>query len=81
VNPAVATRGIGDEMVLLDLESGLYYCLNEVGACIWAQLATSSVEEVIAHIVEQFDVAAAQAAGDVTAFLDDMARLGLLIAQ
>lgn len=37
--PAVRSRELDDELVLLDLDAGTYYSLNRSGAEVWAALA------------------------------------------
>ena len=36
LSTSVVTSSVGDEMVVLDLDSGLYHSLNEVGAFVYA---------------------------------------------
>lgn len=36
--PAVRSRALDDELVLLDLDAGTYYSLNRTGALVWAAL-------------------------------------------
>lgn len=84
-NPSVApkqdivARSVGDEMVLLDLDSGTYFTLNGVGAFIWKRIeAQDDVDAIASHIVQQYEVELAQARADVSAFLSDMLTQGLV---
>jgi len=53
--------------------------LNPAGRCIWEALAEDrSLEEVVAAVVERFDVDADQARADTAAFVEDLIRQGLI---
>jgi hypothetical protein len=64
---------IGSESVILDLKSGVYYGLNETGNQIWQWLQQPKTEsEIIALILEEYDVTPEQGAKDVKALLQEM---------
>jgi hypothetical protein len=70
---------LADEAVLLDLESGVYYGLDPVGARIWQLVqAPTTVGAVREAIVAEFDVAPERCERDLLALLRDLARAGLL---
>jgi hypothetical protein len=51
--------------------------LNPTGRFIWELLAEDrSLEELVAAVVEQFDVGADRAGADVRAFVHDLAQQG-----
>jgi hypothetical protein len=53
--------------------------LNDTGTCVWNLLAENrTADELAAAVSEQFEVDAAAARGDVQAFLDEIARLGMI---
>ena len=53
--------------------------LNDTGACVWKMLVEErSLDELTAAVSEHFDVASETARDDVQAFVDEIARLGLL---
>ena len=75
----VIFRQMGDEMVLLDLESGLYFGVDGVGQRIWEAFAEGrNVEEAVAVVVAEYEVEAAQAQADVIAFVRNLVDRGLL---
>ena len=37
-SPHQVSTGLGDEVAILNLQSTLYFGLDEVGACIWQEL-------------------------------------------
>ncbi|MEE2785590.1 MAG: PqqD family protein [Pseudomonadota bacterium] len=75
----VISRQTGDEMVLLDLESGLYFGVDGVGQRIWETFAEGrNLEEAIAVVVAEYEVDQAQAQADVIAFVRNLVDRGLL---
>lgn len=55
--------------------------LNEVGACIWRQLEkNASREEMLARILEEFEVSAGEAEADLEEFLQLLREKNLLEA-
>jgi coenzyme PQQ synthesis protein D (PqqD) len=75
----VMSRLVGDETVLLDLSSGIYFGLDGVGKRIWESLSEGlSLTETAAVIVREFDVAEEQAQADLIAFATDLVQRGLL---
>jgi hypothetical protein len=70
---------IGGEVVILDLEAGVYFGLNEVGARIWSLLKDPvGVEDVCMVIVEDYDVTADRCREAVLALFQDLADRGLI---
>lgn len=75
----IVARSVGDEMVLLDLESGTYFTLNGVGALIWKRIEEQDdVDAIAAHIVDHYEVELVQARADVSAFFSNMLEQGLV---
>ena len=75
----VIFRQMGDEMVLLDLESGLYFGVDGVGQRIWETFAEGrNLEEAVAVVVAEYEVEEAQAQADVIAFVSNLVDRGLL---
>ena len=68
--------------VLLNLDSELYFGLNEVGTLLWNALqAGESYESVIGRLHAQFDVPRETLDADVTALLDQLDGKGLLVTS
>jgi len=75
----VMSRLVGDETVLLDLESGIYFGLDGVGKRIWESIGEGlTLGQIAAVIVSEYDVEPAQAQADVVEFARDLAGRGLL---
>lgn len=66
---------VGGEMVILHLDDGLYYSLNEVGACVWQLVQEPRcVDELVDAITAQFDVERDQCLADIQALVVDLAE-------
>ena len=79
-SPDVIFRDLEGEAVLLDLASGRYFGLNPVATRIWVQLNDgTSVDGVIAAIIEEFDGDPDEIARDVAALVEELASRGLLV--
>jgi hypothetical protein len=75
----VHARHFGDELVILDLASGTYFGLDQVGAAIWdGLLAGLSAPEIAEQICASYDVEPTRAANDVTDLVSRLLREGLL---
>jgi hypothetical protein len=79
VPPQVMSRLVGDETVLLDLASGIYFGLDGVGKRIWESVGEGlSLGETAATIASEFEVEETQAQADLIEFATDLVERGLL---
>ncbi len=80
LNDRVLCRIVEEEAVLLDLDSGQYYGLNNVGTRIWQLLgAGHSASSICELVVQEFEVAEAEA--DVEALIKMLLAKRLLVRQ
>jgi len=64
---------VGDDLVMMSVETGVYIGLNSVGARIWELIeAPAEVDELVARLTEEFDAAPDACRRDVEAFLADL---------
>ena len=78
---AVSWREVDGEVIALDLAGSMYFATNASGALLWKSLAAgTSREELVALLVEGFELAEETARADVDAFLDSLVAQGLLAA-
>jgi len=79
VSDDLTTAELGGEAILLDVKSGNYFGLNEVGAYI-LELSKEprSVASIIDNMLQEFDVEAERLTSDVQAFLVQLHRQGLI---
>lgn len=68
------------QTVLLRLEDGGYYALDEVGARIWELCDGSrAIAQIVDVLCDEFDAPEAIVRADVLEFIDDLRREGLLV--
>ena len=78
----VVARAVGDETILLDLETGTYFTLNPVGALAWKGLETGATrDEILASVLDRFEVDAPTAAADIQEYLHDLISQGLVVVR
>ena len=70
---------LAGEVVILDIEKGVYYGLDMVGAEVWARLQSPSrLGELVDHVVDQYDVDRPTAHADIQSLLRELFALGLI---
>ena len=75
----VHSRVFGDEVMLLDLESGQYFSLNPVGTRMWTCLAEGkSPAEVANDLQSEYDIEPHVLLKDCVALAEELLRRGLL---
>lgn len=73
VPPQVRARMVGEETVLLHLESGIYFGLDPVGARAWQLIqAGKSLSEACDAIIQEYDVSRQVLEQDVLALARDL---------
>jgi hypothetical protein len=79
----VLSEVIGDKAALVNPEGTELLTLNPVGSIVWEALPEAGkVEELVACVTAACEnVPAAQVAADVSGFLDELQRLGLIVAD
>lgn len=82
---AVAFTDLDDDTgVLLHLENKFYYSLNLTGSFIWRLLEDKqelSEAGIIEAVLDNFDVSPEEAKSDVTDFIEDLTKEGLIIIE
>lgn len=75
----VLAAEVGNEVVLMSIEKGVYFGLNPVGARVWSLLGEPlPVHEMCGQIVEEFEVTLEQCQEEVLQLLKDMRDQGLI---
>jgi hypothetical protein len=76
----VLTQHAAGTLVLLDLDGGQYYSLDEVSARVWELCdGEHEVGGIVAAVSAEYDAAAEMIYEDVLAFLEEMADEKLLV--
>jgi hypothetical protein len=75
----VVWRAAGDEMVLLDTQSSVYFGLDRWGSFLWTHLAEgATVADLVAALAATAPIERVRAAGDVAEFVDALLHHGLI---
>lgn len=75
----VLFQDIEGEAVLLDLASGQYFGLNEVGTRFWQHARElDDVDAIVARLLEEFEVEESVLEDDLEGFIGEMSEAGLL---
>lgn len=70
---------LGEEEVILNINNGIYYGLNEVGRDIWQYIQKpQSVENIVKNIQDLYEVEMEQCQKDVFILLKDLLKEGLI---
>ena len=76
-SPEILEAELDGETVMMSIEQGEYYGLDQVGTSIWSLLAEPrSVAELCAALVEEYEVDPEICQRDVIAFLEQLAGDG-----
>ena len=72
-NAEIIQSKIGEEVVMLDMESGFYFGLNSVASIIWGMMEKGiSFEDICDQLIEQFDVERALCESDTQELIDQL---------
>jgi hypothetical protein len=78
-NKAIVQSKIGEEVVMLDMDSGFYFGLNSVASVIWGLLANEiAFEALIGQLMEQFEVERSLCETDTKELLDQMLEKNII---
>lgn len=78
----VMSRQVGDETVILDLGSGIYFGLDPIGARVWQLLGDgASLNQIVSTLLAEYDVAPEQLRQDMQTLVDDLVARGLVLVQ
>jgi hypothetical protein len=78
-SPDVLFSQVGDEAVLLNRASGIYYSLDRVGTLVWAEIvAGAPLGHIQSTVLRQFSVAFDVVWADLAALVSDLAAKGLV---
>ena len=70
---------LAGEVVILDIERGLYYGLDGVGVDVWTRLQSPSrLGDLVDHVVDHYDVDRPTAHADIQSLLRELFALGLI---
>ena len=72
-------RELDGDVVILDVTSGRYFSINDVGALIWDRLEHDTDKDTLVEAVtSEFNVDKDTAKADIDALLDQLTEAGLI---
>ena len=72
-NKEVIQSRVGDEVVMLDVESGYYFGLNSVASVIWEMMKEKiELNTLVENLMKEFDVDKATCELDTLELLEEM---------
>ncbi len=75
----VLTQQAADTMILLSLDNGQYYELNDVGRCVWELCdGTHRIDEMISMVCDTYEAPAEAIRADVMELLQELVEEKLL---
>lgn len=78
-NPDLVAADMDGELVMMSVEQGTYFGLTGIAPQIWNILEQPySVDEIVAQLLEIYEVSEEVLRTDVDLFLDDMKKNGLV---
>jgi hypothetical protein len=76
---SVLTAEVDKQIVMMDIESGRYLGLDDIGSVIWKRLETPrTLGDLVDSLVEDYDAERAVIAQDVRELLKEMATQGIV---
>jgi len=82
INSNVIFREIDDRIVLINLENGFYYSLNEIGCMIFKLILDKhDTSEIVERINGNFEIANDTIESDLDSFIRDMEREKIVISR
>lgn len=77
--PDIPSRPVEGKGVLINLESGHYFSLNETGQFVWVRLTgEKELGQIAAEVAEEYDVTPEEALDDTLALAIELLREGLV---
>lgn len=78
--PEMVYSKLDGEVVMMSVENGEYYGLNEIGSAIWERIADEiTVDELIIKLMEDYEVDRPECKADTLEFLEEMISKKLIV--
>jgi len=82
ISPDVTVQQVGDESLVLDLDSGQIHQLNETAAWILARCnGESTLESIVEEFADRFSVDAETAASDVAKTIEQLMQVNVIDSE
>ena len=81
-NPKLIANQMDGEVVMMSIDNGEYYGLDEIGSRIWELIELPvSISCLVDSLTNEFEVEKAECENDTIEFLDDLLQKGLLLVK
>ena len=78
-NEKIISGRLKDELVMMDIDAGRYFGLNEVATRVWEILEQpGSLEEICKILISEYEVDEKQCRQDVEELMGELIRMGLI---
>lgn len=78
-NKKTISGKLHDELVMMDMDQGKYFSLNQTATVIWELLERPlTIEELCETLTEEFEIDREQCEADTKQYLEEMMKLGLI---
>ena len=82
IKPNVMARQVGEETVILDLASGTYFGLDQVGARLWHLLGEGkTISEICDVMLDEYEVSREELERDALALVQDLEARSLISTE
>ena len=73
---------LGNEVVVLNHQDGIYYSLEEVGTLVWEKLREQpqTFDELVAEICQAYEIDEATCRADLAGLMASLLKEGLVVA-
>ncbi len=78
-NPEMLSSNMDGEKVMMSIENGEYYGLNQIGSRIWELIETpKTIDDLVGKLTDEFDVSPEICENDVMVFLRELLEKNLI---
>ena len=78
-NPDFTVRNVGEEVIFISSKGDMLHTLDPVGAFIWKHIdGERSIEDILAILLESYDVVVSAAERDILHFFDELERKNIV---
>ena len=82
ISDDVVFRILGDEAVILNLASGVYFGLDTVGTRMWQLMSEhGSIDKVVSALLDEYEVEETQLRNDLDKLIEQLSEKGLVKAD
>jgi len=80
LDPELLYSKIGDEIVLLTIESGKYFKVDAVGSRVWEIIKEpTTIQALLNQLIEEYEVSLEQCQKDIMPFMEELQKDKLIL--